>query len=108
MNNIISEIFIKNRILLRNLQTLDITEFSKKRAYSLFFGVDRNNFYTLIFFRNAKSKFLKKELNDLYEICKLVEIKFDTNIKKKVLFYKSQICSKILKDTKDWKFYAFM
>ncbi|ANE34006.1 hypothetical protein [Campylobacter hyointestinalis] len=108
MDNQICEIFNANKILLKNLKTLNFSDFSKRRSYQLFFGIDKNSFYTLVFLRNAKSKLLKKEFEELFDICKLIETKFDTNIKKHILFYNSQICSKIITQTKDWKFYAFM
>ncbi|HDX8143532.1 TPA: hypothetical protein RQJ12_001780, partial [Campylobacter fetus subsp. venerealis] len=102
------EIFSQNKILLKNLKTLDFGEFSKKRTYKLFIGIDKNSLYTLVFMREAKSKFIKKELDELVNITKLVETKFDTNIKKLILLYRSQICSKVIKNATDWKFYAFM
>lgn len=109
MDNQISEIFSQNKILLRNLKTLDFGEFSKKRTYKLFIGVDKNSLYTLVFMREAKSRFIKKEFDELEHITKLVEAKFDTNIKKLILLYRSEICSKVIKNAdKDWKFYAFM
>lgn len=108
MNNRVCNIFNQYKILLKNLQTLDIKEFSKKRNYQLFLGVDSNGFYNLIFFRESKSRFVNKELEELKNISELVKSKFDTNIVKFGLFYSSPICSKVLKSNLDWKFYDFM
>lgn len=108
MDNQISEIFSKNKILLRNLKTLDFSEFSKKRNYQLFLGIDRDSFYTLVFLRASKSKVFNKEIGDLAAICKEIENKFDTLIRRRVLIYNSQICQKVISVNKDWKFYAFM
>ncbi|ANE36162.1 hypothetical protein CIG11343_1148 [Campylobacter iguaniorum] len=108
MDNQISEIFSLNKILLRNLKTLDFSEFSKKRNYQLFLGIDTNSFYTLVFLRTAKSKVFNKEIGDLATVCKEIENKFDTLIKRRILIYNSQICQKVISANKDWKFYAFM
>ncbi|WP_086229087.1 hypothetical protein [Campylobacter devanensis] len=108
MDNRICNIFNQRKILLKNLRTIDIKEFSKKRNYQLFLGIDKSGFYNLIFFRDSKSRFVSKELEELREISELVKRKFDTNIVKFVLFYSSPICSKVLKSNSDWKFYDFM
>lgn len=108
MDNKICNIFNQNKILLKDLKTLDIKEFSKKRNYQLFLGVDEDGFYNLVFFRDAKSRFVNRELEELKKIIKLIKSKFDTNIVKFTLFYNSPICSKVLKSNLDWKFYDFM
>ena len=41
MDNRICNIFNQRKILLKNLRTLDIKEFSKKRNYQLFLGIDK-------------------------------------------------------------------
>lgn len=100
----------KNRILLRDLKDLDITPFTKKRSIKALLGVDLKSFYTIIFIRNAKSKFLSKELfliNDIYKnICSATGI----NIKKVKLFNNGTICSKTRNNLKiiGWKYYDFM
>lgn len=107
MNNQICDILTKNKILLKKLETLDFAKYSKKRGYELFFGVDLQNYFTAIFFRIAKSKILRAELKILDEICDKLGAENQTNIKKRILFYNSPICSKVKAD-RSWKFYAFV
>lgn len=108
MNNQICEIFSRHNILLRDLRSLDFSKYSKKRNFKLFFGVDTKKMYTVVFLRFSKSKFLQKDLLELDDICLALESEFDTNIKKRVLLYKSSICSKVLKNNNLWTFYDFM
>ncbi|GEM_PF-147085 len=106
MNNFIAVEFSKHRILLRNLQILSVGEFSKKRNLKLFFGVDMSRFYTLVFWREAKSKFLLKDMAEYERIAGLCEAKFECKIKKRICFYTGAVCGKVLR-TQGWKFYEF-
>lgn len=107
MNNEICEILTKYGVLFKQLNTLDFSQYSKKRSYKLLLGVDLKDYFTAVFFRDAKSKFLRLELENLNEICAKLEAQNGTAIKKRVLFYNSQICSKV-KAAQMWKFYDFM
>lgn len=107
MNNELSELLIGRKILLKKSREIDFAKYSRKRNYTLILGVDNNNFYNIIFFRKAKSKFLNKELAHLNEISSILESEVKANIKKRILFYSSEICSKV-KLNKDWKFYDFV
>lgn len=104
------KIFESNKILLKNLKTLEIAEFSKSRVLSGYFGIDLKGFYNIIFIRAAKSRFLLKDAISLNELCKKYEEKFNTNIKKRMFFYNSQICSKAINELKNtsWKCHDFM
>ncbi|MBR8462419.1 hypothetical protein KDD93_00900 [Campylobacter sp. faydin G-24] len=110
MNKRLCELFEKRQILLKNLQNLDVSEFSKKRSLALYFGVDTKSFYTLVCVRDAKSRLLLKEALKIDEICQKCEVKFNTTIKKRVLFYNSQICSKSLEilNKNGWRCYDFV
>lgn len=109
MNQKIWELFEAKKILLRDLKRLDLSEFTKKRSLEAFFGVDTKNFYEIVL-RSAKSRLLVKEASEIDEICAKFEEKFQTKIKKRVIFYNSQICSKSLKYFKEqgWSCYDFV
>ncbi len=110
MNNQICELFEEQKLLFKKLETLDFARYSKKRSFEAFLGVDMKGFYTLIFVRRAKSKLLSKELDELNQICGSIESEREHAIKKRILFFNSAICSKILKNESaaGWKFYDFM
>ncbi|AQW81979.1 hypothetical protein [Campylobacter pinnipediorum] len=110
MNEKVFELFENKKILLRNLQKLNLSEFTKIRTISAYFGVDMKGFYTIVFISVAKSRFMKKNYIFLDDICDKYEKKFDTAIKKRILFYKSNICSKTLHELKSnsWRCYDFV
>ena len=108
MDNFIAQLFSERNVLLKELKTLNMSEFSKKRSYKLFYGIDKNNYHTLVFVRFAKSKMLLAELTSLEDIADDVAAKLGIVINKRALFYNSAICSKLLKQTTKWKFYDFM
>lgn len=104
----IYKIFETHNIALKNLKEIDLREFSSKRTLECDLGIDVKGFYTIVFIRSAKSRFLRKEFEQISQICSQVEAKFDVKIKKRVIFYSSQICSKtenLIKES-GWKYDA--
>lgn len=108
MDNFIANLFSERNLLLRELKTLKMSDFSKKRNYELIYGVNVKNYHTLVFVRFSKSKMLQAELEILNTITQSVAEKLDIVINKRVLFYNSKICSKLSKQNSKWKFYDFM
>ncbi|MBE2985122.1 hypothetical protein CCAL9344_07350 [Campylobacter sp. RM9344] len=110
MNQKICELFEDKKILLRDLRRVDLSEFCKKRLFEAYFGVDTKGYYEIVFIRYAKSRLLKKEALEICELCKRIETKFDTSIRKRTLFFSSQICSKSLEIFKQdgWRTYDFV
>ena len=111
MNNFISLLFSGQKLLLKNTKSLDFKAFSTKRNYELIYGIDESSFNTFVFIRNAKSRFVLKDLEFLNELSEKIASKLGIVVKKRVLFYNSPICSKVLKHEefkKIWKFYDFM
>lgn len=111
MDNFISLLFSEQKLLLKNTKSLDFKAFSTKRNYELIYGVDESSFHTFVFIRKAKSRFVLSELEFLNELSDKIASKLSVVVKKRVLFYNSPICSKVLKNedfNKVWKFYDFM
>ena len=108
MNNFIANLFSERKLLLRELKTLKMSDFSKKRNYELIYVINAKNYHTLVFVRFSKSKMLQAELENLDLIANCVASKLDIIINKRVLFYNSKICSKLNKQNNKWKFYDFM
>ncbi|EJP75584.1 MULTISPECIES: hypothetical protein [Campylobacter] len=110
MNPKIWPLFEARKILLKDLKSVDLGEFCKRRTLSACLGVDTKGFYEIVFLREAKSRLLLKEAREIDEICAKIEQKFQTAIKKRVLFYNSEICSKSLEMLKQngWRCYDFV
>lgn len=97
----IYELLNSQNILLPKLSALDISSLSSKRTLKAWLGVDTKEYYTLIFLRSAKARLLKKEADELSELSSLIATKQGHAIKKIVLFYHSQACSKAIKSLKE-------
>ena len=88
------KIFENKKIVLKDLKEIDLKEFTKKITLRCFEGIDAKGFYNIIFIREAKSRFLKNEFEDILKIYSAIEAKLKINFKKRTLFYNSDICSK--------------
>lgn len=108
MSSEIYKIFEAHNLVLKDLKQIDLSEFSKKKTLKSAIGIDTKGFYTIVFIREAKSRFLKKEFEDIVKICRKIEEKLGLKIKKRVIFYGSQICSKTQNLIKEsgWKYDA--
>lgn len=110
MDKEIIKLFVQRKILLRNLQDIDLGVITTKRCYKCYLGIDLKGFYTILIIRNAKSKFLAKDFTFLKEIYAFICKKTGISIKKLIFFYNSEICSKVLKlfGENGWKAYDFV
>lgn len=114
MDNFIASLLIERRILLKDTRTIDLSVFCKKRSYELIFGTDESAYNTFVFIRRAKSRMLKAELNTLNELSEKIAASLGIIVNKRILFYNSEICSKVLATSSEktnkikWKFYDFM
>ncbi|MCR4941544.1 MAG: hypothetical protein K5978_01955 [Campylobacter sp.] len=110
MQNEILALFEKKKIYLKGLRQLDFSDILRSKTLEIYFGVDTKSYYTIVFVSKAKSKILRKNSDKFNELCANFEKKFDTAIKKRILFYSSQICQKAKKELENngWKCYDFM
>ena len=73
---------------------MELDKFTKKKTLAALTGVNMKGFYTLLFFRSAKARFLSKEFETINEIADKIAEQTGVNFKKKAIFYSSDICSK--------------
>jgi hypothetical protein len=99
------DILRKNSIIYRKLHKIDNKLLGTRKKIDIYEAVDLNSYYAAVFKFAQKSRFLRKnadELELLYEKLKSLQ---DHNFKKKVLIYDMPLCSKakaLLKERK-WK-----
>lgn len=100
------ELLVKHNIILQKSKNLSLKEF-KTRSYKALLGIDLNSNNVILFFRDAKSRFLKKDSLKLTQMSEILAQKEGRIIKKKIFFYNSEICSKALEILKKsgWKCY---
>lgn len=90
----IYQVLEAKKIILKNLSWIKLDKFTKKKTLDALTGVDMKGFYTLLFFRSAKARFLSKEFEAIDEIVGKIAEQTGVNFKKKAIFYSSDICSK--------------
>ena len=90
----IYQVLEAKKIILKNLSWLELDKFTKKKTLVALTGIDRKGFYTLLFFRSAKARFLSKEFEAIDEIANKIADQAGVNFKKKAIFYSSDVCSK--------------
>lgn len=85
---------LKKNYIYRSLKEIDKKSLGTRKKIDIYEGVDTNSYYAAIFNLVQKSRFLRKnadELDKLYEKLKVVQ---DHNFKKKILIYQMPICSR--------------
>jgi hypothetical protein len=97
--------FNKKNILFKEIQAVEPKELQSRKKIKIFCatGIDKN--YYAIFIIDSKSRFLKKNAQELIELCgKLAQVK-GHNFKKKILLISSPLCSKAKEFLKqnEWK-----
>lgn len=86
--------FTHKNILFKELNPLEPKELNSRKKLDIYTGVGIDSNYYAIFIIDAKSRFIRKNANDLLELyAKLVEYK-EHNFKKKILLISSPLCSK--------------
>jgi len=103
----IAEILVSKKLILKKQKNIELAKFTKSRSLQALFGVDLKNFNELVFFSSAKSRFLLKNAQNLENLANLIAEDLRLVIKKRTLFYSSEICSKSVKFLKEagWKLY---
>ncbi|NLY04143.1 MAG: hypothetical protein GXZ15_04810 [Campylobacter sp.] len=101
------ERLIAKKIILKKSKTINLAKFTTARSYRCLVGVNLVADNVIVFFRDAKSRFLQNDFNKLENLANLVAEDEDRIIKKRYLFLSSQICSKALNLAKErgWQCY---
>jgi len=103
----IVEFFYKKNLIFKKLYKIDIKLLGSRKKVDIYEGVDTASNYIAIFKIDAKSRFLKKNSEEILLLLKkLIKLR-NHNYKKKILLISSPLCSKAktyLEDLK-WKVY---
>ena len=100
--NELNDLLLSKNIILRKIQ--NITPKTRKKI-EVYLGTDMNDYYVLIVKLNKKSRFLKKDLKELFEFLSKIDRIKDINFKykKRVLILSGEICSKTKESLKEWR-----
>ena len=98
---------IDKGIILKKSTTINLAKFSKVRSYRCIVGVDLDLNNVIIFFRDAKSRFIVSDFQRVEMLANLVLNDMGIITKKRYLFINSQLCSKAQRLAKErgWKCY---
>ncbi len=92
--NAIVELLLSKKLIFKKLRPIDKKALGTRKKIEIYEGVDLYSNYTAIFYLVQKSRFLRKnadELEALFE--KLKEVQ-DHNYKRKIILYDMPLCSK--------------
>ncbi len=93
--------FVNKNIIFKELNEVFPKDLKSRKKIKIYDGIGIDKNYYAIFILDAKSRFLRKNANDLMDLCnKLIKLK-EHNYKKKELLISSPLCShakKLLKD----------
>lgn len=86
--------FVNKNILFREIEEIQPKELNSRKKIRIFdaIGIDKN--YYAIFILNSKSRFLRKNAEDLMFMLNQLIDKKEHNYKKKILLISSPLCSK--------------
>jgi len=95
-----------NMTLLR-LEEVSMTLLGSRKKIRLFCGLTQKKYYICIFFVGQKSRFLRKNANELLELQEKLEKLKNRRYKKRVLLISSPLCSKAKSflSSEGWKIY---
>ena len=85
--------FVNKNIIFKELIEIEPKELKSRKKIRIFDGIGINKNYYAIFIINAKSRFLKKNANELIDMLNSLIYLKDHNYKKKILLISSPLCS---------------
>ena len=95
------------QVVFTSLDVVDPKVLHTRKKLTIFSGVDPKSFYHLIFRMDQKSRFLRKHVDEIFELCKILESHVKHNYKYKHLLLNAPLCSKaaLLLQENGWKVY---
>ena len=89
----LTQYFLNKDILFKELNEIQPNVLKSRKKIRIYDGIGIDKNYYAIFIVNSKSRFLRKNANELMDICnKLIGFK-EHNYKKKILLISSDLCS---------------
>jgi len=106
----IVEYLQKNNLIFKSLKEITPKELGSRKKIDLYLGVDLKGYYALVMQIEKKSRILRKEVTELFEMHERVEKYIDSKISKKYIIIKAPLCSKakVLFEEHGWKVYHEM
>ena len=81
-------------IIFKDFKEIEPKELGSRKKITIYAATSVEKNYYAIFIVDAKSRFIRKNANDLIELCEILAKYLDHNFKKKELLISSPLCSK--------------
>ncbi len=101
----LTKYFLDKEILFKEIKEIYPKEISSRKKIKIYLATSVTKEYYLIFIINSKSRFIRKNANELIELNNKLETFVDHNFKRKELLISSSLCKKAKKFLQDnkWK-----
>lgn len=86
--------FSRRNLLFKSLKEISPKELGSRKKIKIFSGIDLKDNYYVIFVLNGKTKFLKKDADNIIFLLNKLITQEQHNYKKKVLLISNPICLK--------------
>ncbi len=87
-------VLLKKNYIYRSLKEIDKKSLNTRRKIEIYEGVDTSSYYAAMFVLMQKSRFLRKNADDIESLFEKLKVVQDHNYKRKILIYQMPICSK--------------
>ena len=96
--------YTNKNILFKEIKQITPKELDSRKKIDIYAGTTVDSKFYAIFILDSKSRFIRKNANDLMELCEKLAVYLDHNFKKKELLISSPLCSKAKEYLKqnDW------
>ena len=90
----ITNYYQNKNIIFKDFNEIEPKELGSRKKITIYSATSVDKNYYAIFIVDAKSRFIRKNANDLIELCDVLAKYLDHNFKKKELLISSPLCSK--------------
>ena len=86
--------YTNKNILFKDIKQISPKDLGSRRKIDIYAATTIDSKFYAIFILDSKSRFIRKNANDLMELCERLSVYLDHNFKKKELLISSPLCSK--------------
>ncbi|PHR71708.1 MAG: hypothetical protein COA66_08195 [Arcobacter sp.] len=97
--------FLEKNILFKKIEAINLKDFGTRKKIDIFTATSVKREFYAIFILAAKSRFIRKNADELMILCENLALYKEHNFKKKILLISSPLCSKSKKylEENDWR-----
>ncbi len=93
----LTKYYLNKDILFKEIKKVSVKDLGSRKKIDIYVGTSVFKDYYAIFIIDAKSRFIRKNAEDLISLCEKLALFEEHNFKKKELLIRSPLCSKAKK-----------